>query len=559
MKNLKSRRDFLKLAGLSSALSLGPIERLLDVIGLDYMRSCEAQAAGLDPARNYLNIYMPGAPKRFVFDQWLRHQSSDLPLHFNPMTATAFKGASGHVPEYRTFDYQGFKVPYLFSQSVNLSAGPTPISELLKHMMIIRGYGSGFDGHSFNAKVQMAPLGGVDTLSALSANQSSKTFEAIQWPSRGSTSVFNSTNGKALSQIPGNSPLTTLVEGFAPPPSSLKLARDLKSRRVAAFETAHTKIKAFSESESLGAKAMSQNLQNARDLMKKGVQGVADYWPEAVARYKRVVYGAFRTLGIPGISDRELVRGSQDVAGTFGIQLSDDHIITKDFDLRNMIARCEINSLAESLALSEYCLTESLVTSLEVMSRHMQNLFLPIEGDESLTTARLASLDMHGTGCVPALFLMNAYYRGLTAGLLELISVLKKKTVNGQNLWANTVIHIHGDFARSARASGTGSDHGFNSMVTSVFSGALTAGPYVVGNIKQGNPNTTGYTGSQGLAAPIANYNQKGNPSPQAAASTICELLGVSKNPYSNGAAPLAQFENGVWKLKFPGTVIEGA
>lgn len=566
-----NRREFLRKVGqtgvnvgvASGIASIAPFEQLLGIISQDLIRSARAEAAGQDPGRNYLNIYLDGGPNRFVFDQWIRTSNDDLPLHFNPMTATAFSGGSGITGEYRTMNYRGYNVPHLFSQSVNLSSGVAPIAELLDNMMVIRGYGTDFDGHAFNAMAQMAPLGGTDTISALSANQSTRTFEAIQWPGRGSSSVFNSTKGKALTQLTGANPLNTLVEGFAPPDPSFSKSRSLKDRQVAAFAHVNAQLKAFADSGTQGSQVMSQNLQNARALMKKGVNGVTDYWAPAVARYRNVVFGALRTLNIPGISDRPLFRSSNDVSGYFGIRLAAnaDKIVAPNFDIRDMLVSAEIQFLAEGLALAEYCFSESLVTSIEAMAANIVNLFLPLEGDLSTTIARTADTDMHGTGKVPALFLMNGYYRGLSAGLLELIRVLKSKTVGGQNLWSQTVIHVHGDFARRARSSGSGSDHGFNQMVTSVFSGAMTQGPYVVGNIKRGTSaaSGTGYLGSQGIGAPIAGYNQQGRPTPQMAASTICELLGVSKNPYKNGALPLAQFENNIWTVKFPGKVIEGA
>jgi uncharacterized protein (DUF1501 family) len=124
---------------------------------------------------------------------------------------------------------------------------------------------------------------------------------------------------------------------------------------------------------------------------------------------------------------------------------------------------------------------------------------------------------------------MNSYYRGLTAGILELKDQL------GATLWENTVVQIQGDFGRSAKADGSGSDHGFNQMVTSAFSGAFTNGPIVIGNIKQSGSEEK-YSGTQGMAAGIPGYNQKGMPSPSMAASTITALLGVPHNPFANTA-----------------------
>ncbi|MGZ6479972.1 MAG: twin-arginine translocation signal domain-containing protein, partial [Bdellovibrionales bacterium] len=159
-------------------------------------------------------------------------------------------------------------------------------------------------------------------------------------------------------------------------------------------------------------------------------------------------------------------------------------------------------------------------------------------------------LDMHDTGAMASLLICTAFYRGLAAAILELSRQL------GSEKWGNTVLQVIGDFARSARSSGSGSDHGFNQMVTSVYSGAITNGPYVVGNILQEVAGGGGgYGGSQGVGASIDGYNQKGMPTPTAAASTVAALLNLPKNPYENIAAPLAKLEGGQLKVMFPGKV----
>jgi hypothetical protein len=151
-------------------------------------------------------------------------------------------------------------------------------------------------------------------------------------------------------------------------------------------------------------------------------------------------------------------------------------------------------------------------------------------------------------------FAFNAYYRGITAGILELISKLKAK-----NTFANTLIQFQSDFGRITRTSNTGSDHGFNQMVTSAISGGFSGGPYVVGNVSRTGLNGD-YAGTQGLGASIKDYNQKGRPTPMAPASTVAELLAVDHNPYANSAAPLVKIKNGKLEYEFgKGAIVETA
>ncbi len=88
-------------------------------------------------------------------------------------------------------------------------------------------------------------------------------------------------------------------------------------------------------------------------------------------------------------------------------------------------------------------------------------------------------------------------------------------------------------------------------MISSVFSGVIQNGPYVVGNIstmdRSGNNG-----GTQGVAVPIANYNIAGVPGPMMMTSTVSELLGVSNNPWKNFSNPLIRLNaDGTLALPF--------
>ncbi len=107
---------------------------------------------------------------------------------------------------------------------------------------------------------------------------------------------------------------------------------------------------------------------------------------------------------------------------------------------------------------------------------------------------------MHETGAMPALILTTAYYRGLAAGLLELIDQLKKNRVNNTDVWSETVVQLLSEFNRTTRTDGSGSDHGYFQMITSVFSGAFQDGPHVMRNIKRKGWGG-GYVGTQRIRA----------------------------------------------------------
>ncbi|MEK2646012.1 twin-arginine translocation signal domain-containing protein [Bdellovibrio sp. BCCA] len=546
--NKLSRRGFIAGGAVAGAAALvpTPLERLLNVLSSGFIQQAQAEASGNAGARNYINILMAGGPMRYAFDAWMRTNVNDTMLDFNPMVATKFVNSGGRVVgvENATFNYNGVLVPHMFSHSVFNSAGAQrPLTDLLNHMLVIRGFGTGFDGHPFNATAQQAPVGGVSSVLGLAADYSSKTFEAVEWPERGDFGTYTSSKGKALNKVTGN-PLYSLLEGFGGPQGGRVKGRSLKDRNRDAYDLAQARLRAYAQSDFNGSTVLAKNLSNASELMKKGTGNLDGYWNPAVARYRAVIENSMRQSGLMGISDVPMI---SDGGAYWGVHVADGNrrlLVSSDFDLRESVKSMTApGSLAEGLALAEYVLKENLVTSLNLQMGDPANVILK-DAANGAQAVHTAIKDMHETGAIPGLLITTAYYRALAAGLLELIDQLKKVQTNGTNLWSETVVQVISEFNRSARANGTGSDHGFNQMVTSVFSGAIQKGPFVVGNIQKAG-HGGGYTGTQGIGAAIDDYNQKGRPTPTMAASTVAALLRVPKNPYENLAAPLVELNNG--------------
>lgn len=562
-ENKFSRRDILTGGALIGGTALtgifapSPVERVLDAISMGIIRKAEAEATGVDGVRNYLNIIMSGAPSRYVFDHWLRTYHSDPALQYNPMVSTRFVNsggrAAGVINEY--FEYRNLLVPHMFSHRVYNSAGAQrPLTDLLNHMLVIRGYGTGFDGHPFNATAQQSPVGGVASVGGMAADESKKTFEAVQWPDRGDFGSFASLGGKALNKLTG-SPLTNLMEGFGSPQSGLVAGRNLKNRNVAAYELAQARLNAYARSNHAGAPIVAKNLSNATAMMKKGIADIDSFWAPAVARYKAVIESSLRQSGLVGISDLALI-STQDA--TWKMHVSDGNfglIVSGDYDLRSALPTVQAPAfLPEGLALAEYVFRKGLVTSLDIMSGEQSGWVLKQAGTGVIASHNLIH-DMHESGAAAGLFQTTTYYRGLAAGLLELVDQLKGATINGKTVWSETVVQLISDFGRSARSDGSGSDHGFNQMVTSVFSGAFANGPFVVGNIALGG-HGGGYNGTQGIGVAISGYNQNGRPTPVAAASTVAALLRLPKNHYENLAAPLVKLNGDSLVAVYTGKIV---
>jgi hypothetical protein len=523
-----SRRLFLQggIATGMTSLVPAPFEKLLNLMSGSFIREAKAGALGGVGSRNYVNLLLAGAPHRYGFDHWIRTNQSDPAMMANPMIATALVNSNGSAvgTQYQTFDYRGLLVPQMFSHSVYNGKGALrPLTNLLDNMMVIRGYGTGMDGHPFNATKQMAPLGGASSIAGLAADYSVKTFEAIQWPNRGAFGNYNSTHGKAMNKLSGSKPLNDLLQGFGPTAQGNAKASALIQRQGQLIDLGRSRLQTYIKSGLPGSSMLAQNMNNATNLIKKGINNIDGYWQEALPRYQTLILNSMRATGLSGLSDMSLV---PDQSVHWNIHVADGNRALKpEGDLRNYLGtRTLPANMAEGFALTEYVLKEGLVTSVELELGSLGQITLKENGAE---LKQGIINDMHGTGSISGVLLTTSFYRGIAAAILELADQLKATKINGTDLWSETVFQITSDFGRSARTDGAGSDHGFNQMVTSVYSGIIKE-PLVIGNIKQNGINNN-YTGTQGLAAPIDNYNQAGSPTPLMPASTVANLLRVPK------------------------------
>ena len=571
MSDIKySRRELIQLGGFSGLSLYSGMDSLVEMILKSFVRRAIAEETGQQEHQptNYINVGLLGAPLRYQFDHWIRTNANDPESKLTLITGSKLNFSNGKLSgaDHGYFNHNGVLVPHLYTQNVNTSNGSKPLSDLLKHMTVIRGYQTGLDGHPTNHVRQMAPVGGLPSMTGLAADYSHRIFDAIQWPNRGGYNAFNSAKSKSINILNvGTHPAQALLEGFSKPPDNLIKARSLSERNKDAVDLAKRRLAFYINADLPGSKVLAKNHSNAIALIKKGTDNLEAFWIPSVNRYHNLISEAMRTLNIPGISDSPLLFDNTGNWNNHFADLGDAKRsdlfwkvgsgtawpIHLDFDFRQAVAKTYHNYLAEGLALCEYILSEQLGAALEI---HFGTIPLDFRmaGTDAVQTFNFDN-DMHETGAVAAIFLMNQYYRGLGAGILELIEQLKAKKIGTTDVWSKTVIQFSSEFSRSARAAGNGSDHGFNQMVTSALAGAVKNGPHVVGNIYQ-----TPASGTQGVAAPIANYTMKDAPSPVMAASTVAELMQVDHNPYENLAAPLCEFENGVLNVKYPGKMIEG-
>lgn len=546
-----NRRIFVK-NGLTSAL-LGSSfnEAFARALIMNTLRGAVAEAQGVFSQRNYINLQLYGAPSRYQFDHWLRTNTDDPALLPAIMNSTAFTYNSTNRlvtgAEARLFSHNGVLVPHIFS-----TLSDADKNAFLDSFLVIRGYGSGVDGHDINSTFQLYPLSSEVSLSGLLADESNRFFQAVQFPTRTKGSAFVSHKSITINSL-GQKPLDDLFK----PITTASGGRSLRNSNQTLISNIRSLLNQLSGEEK-AIKIAKNSLDNAYAILNSGVSDLSSTWTSLVADYTAVITNAVRSGSLPGIDatmdGMQSIGAVSDAGSLFKIdRIGGLHTITNGKNLLAIATEANIINLAESLAFADCCISNGLVSSVEVLGGDMMGVKFDPDVSNSSTNLFQFGMDHHQTGPYAVIYLMSRYYKGLMAGLI----FLRQKLI-ASGKWDNTVIHIVSEFDRTIRSNNTGSDHGFNQMISSVFSGVIRGGPYVVGNIKLAPPSTT-TVGTQGVAAPIQNYNQSGRPTPIMMASTVSQLLGVSRNPWQNIALPLIQL-NGDGTLSLPfgkGKIVE--
>jgi len=548
-----NRRQFLKQGLIlgGGALSASVLDSLTMKIGAGFIqqaRAAESNQAN-DP-RYHLAIWMAGGPMRYSFDQWVKIYDGDN-IVTNPYVSTAYNFGGGKISglNYKTFKYNGINVPHMFSQQVKNGAGSNrSASDALSNMMVMRGFGTAFDGHDTNALLVQVPVTGLPSLQGLLADNMEKLFASVMVGGK----AFASAQSKSPT-IVGGGYLNELMRGFAQS-SNISTTTAGKEQYKAAYDNAMAYLKSYARSNRLGAATLNKNLENASAKMKQGISDIDGFWPGAVARYTNAIEGTARMTGLAGISEAPVTSGANlaDLFSIFGWAQSSDFNLQRnfqlapDFDLREMISGIHFDNFYQHMALAEYCLTKELTSSVSVECSNFNNIrirtsFIP--GDDVNNSfvnggnLLFSHTDMDGnTGAAVALMLTHSYYSGILAGILELRDRLQSIKRQGTNtdMWSESVVQVSSEFARNGGITGAGSGHGYQHMVTSAFSGAIKNGPYVTGNISRDAGN-----GTNGYGAAIAGYQVAGIPGTAVATSTISRLLRVDANPWANTAPPL--------------------
>ncbi len=458
--NRRELLQFLGLAGCNAMLS--PLNLLTQSIISGAVTKAYAAEVNLNP-RRLLYIQFPGAPARWMFDFFLNPYNSPgfVP---NRQAVTKYIESGGRYTdtEYKTVLLKGIQAPWMWQFNLPTpNGGSRPMSDLMDNLLALQGLDSGSDSHDISRASVFTPLGALQSFTALPSDYSNSPIKAAS--ADANNLIFRSKKGFSNISI-ANSPnlIQTLMDPFTNKTSAAY--NNKKSQLKNYLDAATASLTRYAESEHPGAATLAADQKSANELLASALGDVSVYWTNAVAKYTELIRRSLdQTNPLPGLSD--LPVGTTATRSNL-YRLNLDGTMATNPDLRERLPFNEVGNLARHMALAEYLFVNKLTHSL------------------TIAPGISATTDEHGTGMMVSLLTNTYNWRAYAACLLELITQLK-----AANVFQDTVIAMIGDFNRSPRNDGFGSDHASRSSSGVFYSGAIQ-GPLILGKMEaNSNPD----------------------------------------------------------------------
>lgn len=550
-----SRRHILQASGLflgsaTATAALPPFAKLAQAV----LRTQLNRAFASDDEMNsyYVALSLFGAPGRWTFDHLMRTRAGQTPL-FNPMIVTRFSDYQATPSaEYSTVDYEGVQVPHMWSTNgIDAEGNPRALSELLEHLIVFRGYGSGVDSHPGNHLKQFAPIGTLGSISGYMADRTQSLLRAASFPAHfNAITGYRSMRGVGQTAIGLSGSDENLLNALLSPfilRAELAGIEALRERHRHTITSAKEALSGAYLSSNRDLEALRMDHATALTSLKHGFEDLNAAWNGLFNKYLNIVNSTFRMPDVPGLTDRPVMGGDDgqgDSKYSYNIGAT-RHFFSSDFDVREALSTANCFYMAQSLALAEFVLTRRLSHSLELgilEPVELKGRFSRVDSNAvAMEKSFNLQFDEHGTGQPMSLLFNSCFFRALTAGLLEL-----KDSLVTAGIFDRTVIHIASDFGRAPRESGGGSDHLFDGMISSVITGRRQGGPLVLGNILangSGGVLPASYGGTIGYKAPTKVGGASLTLSPTNVAASIGQILGFKENPWANSGEPLVSFD----------------
>lgn len=502
-----SRRKFLndsKNLALTTGMMYG-LDSLFSVL----LNKSIAQASS-DYEYRFINFVTSGGPPRWFFDQPLNpfNRAADfIPGNFGTqIQKSGSEWKAVHVGKSVKIGSKNFFLPPVWSLKQG-GTGPA-FSELLKEVLMIRGLNMEINSHNVNRERTVRPVNSEPSISGLVGQYAQKPISSIGHAGANTSMAFKSADGSASVDVPRNNPTTTITSPFAV--KEIVKYDDMDYSMHQALDA----INNYAKEQGLTSQGNEAVLKNCYDMFASKLDAFAKDYEVLLKKYQDIVNKEI-AADFPGVTtDLNSIKPD----GSPQYQYVSGKTFASGDNLKNILATATPPQVAAAFAFAEFALKENLTSSLTL---EVGLNFSNIKGVN-------ISNDQHFIGAISSVIFTNLYYRSILGCMTEL-----RKALVGLKIWDKTVIQMASEFSRTPTTVGRGSDHGFESGSTSIFSGMIKT-PELIGNIYITPPATmaAAYAGTWGHAAPYLKDSQTGKNRAiinDDVVRTVCEMLQIPK------------------------------
>lgn len=534
------RRDFLKflLGGSAMGMCSSPLQTLIEAAV--YKSLHQAYASPLGPEKFYFSISFPGAPPRWSYDLFLDPYGTGGSLVTNGGVKNCFDSVGSNAymePVYKTVNIAKYnlKAPWMWGQKMpTVGGGFVPISELMEHMAIIQGINTEAPGHP-DSVLRMEQANGY-TVAGYLSDATKTPFNGVNLLS-GYPFISKGGQGATLATFTTNI-IASLMSKFNS--QNMKIYKSLDGDLTQSYKNVIDNLNYDAGLRMPSSINIKKTHEGALELINSSIGDFNKIWQEKYNKYKTLTEASFTDrANFKGFMDKRV--GAPVNQRGLQYQVGSASAMALNADLRDIAFAGMHTELPQLFAVAEFLAEHKLSSSLLGRVRSMTAKITTSAGGTPAN--RAISHDQHNYGVAVTTMSNALLYRGVSACLYEFIKN-RKNAAKGYD-FKDMVIKLAGDFNRSPRVDGSGSDHGFQAQVSTLFSGVIDANtPKVIGRVYK-DANTPGlnlvgpnYKGSWGVGAPI---NIEAGPvtlTPGHVHSTVCAFLGIP-SPANNNVSLL--------------------
>ncbi len=552
MNKYTNRRNFLKylIGGGAMGVASSPLQAIIESVINRTVMQAHAQTIKFDLERFYLNISFPGAPPRWNYDLFLDPYSANgRNIVANPGVATAFEGSTRHTEAvYKTFKVPGYNInaPHIWGQKMPTSAGTwVPIHNLMEHMLAFQGINTTAPGHD-QSRLMMEESNGYSVAGVL-ADATKSPFSSVDL---NSNNPFSSKSGQTATPVVLNTAdlISAIMSKFNG--NDLAVHNSMDDNIANSYQNVLDNLNYDAGLRTPASVNLKKMHEGAIDLINSTIGSYSTIWQEKFNKYDQLVQSSFTDrAGFLGFMDKPIGLENLNLRDK-KYQLSNSaNNFAFNPDMRTF-AHANMNpTMASIFALAEFLAENKLSSSLQSRINATSAMISVTNG--GTISNRAVTHDQHNVGVMVSTLSNALMYRALSSCIYEFIN--NRKNSSKGYTFNNTVIKLAGDFNRSPRMDGTGSDHGFLGQVTTVFSGKVNA-PLIIGRIYKNPPASlvgNAYLGSWGVGAPIdVDGTGAVTLTPGHVTSSVCSLLGIATPAVNNSS--LIKVLNGKVELVKP-------